>query len=394
MASSTPNLNLLKKNPATDGNDTFNIDTMLNQNWDKIDEAIGSIHLDIPDASLTVKGKVQLSSSTSGTSESLAATEKAVKAVNDSVNVHMADYVKHPAYATVVGTTGLTVTLSPAPTAYVDGMAIAIKIANTSTGATSLNVNGLGVKTIKKANGNDITAGNLKASSIYTVRYNATTGFFILQGEGGDYGTASAEDVRSTKNIGTDMGLVTGTLVTRSSTAQTITPGTTDIVKPAGIYDGAITIKGVVPFASQHTNFDKFSSLTGGAVGVWSTILNVTGKGYLLEAYAYNYAEIKITIDGLVSLWTYSQSGWGTGLFSIDGVPGNNAAGKLVGDNSNFPMGVTVNAQITPNAIRQYADVSCLMGAPIFFSTSLKVEVTNVGTGNQNIYYGMRGGFR
>ena len=41
MASYTDNLNLLKKNPLTDGNDTFNIQTMLNENWDKIDEAIG-----------------------------------------------------------------------------------------------------------------------------------------------------------------------------------------------------------------------------------------------------------------------------------------------------------------------------------------------------------------
>ena len=41
MASYTPNLNLLKKSPVTDGNDTFNVDTMLNENWDKIDEALG-----------------------------------------------------------------------------------------------------------------------------------------------------------------------------------------------------------------------------------------------------------------------------------------------------------------------------------------------------------------
>ncbi|ANF95982.1 hypothetical protein [Paenibacillus bovis] len=45
MASNTPNLNLLKKDPAVDGNDTFNIKTMLNDNWDKIDSAMG----DIPD---------------------------------------------------------------------------------------------------------------------------------------------------------------------------------------------------------------------------------------------------------------------------------------------------------------------------------------------------------
>lgn len=41
MASNTPNLGLLKKDPATDGNDTFNIQTMMNDNWDKIDKSIG-----------------------------------------------------------------------------------------------------------------------------------------------------------------------------------------------------------------------------------------------------------------------------------------------------------------------------------------------------------------
>lgn len=41
MASNTSNLNLLKKDPLTDGKDTFNIRTMLNENWDKIDEAHG-----------------------------------------------------------------------------------------------------------------------------------------------------------------------------------------------------------------------------------------------------------------------------------------------------------------------------------------------------------------
>lgn len=41
MASNTSNLGLLKKDPLTDGKDTFNIRTMLNDNWDKIDEFAG-----------------------------------------------------------------------------------------------------------------------------------------------------------------------------------------------------------------------------------------------------------------------------------------------------------------------------------------------------------------
>ncbi|MDR0268360.1 phage tail protein [Paenibacillus sp.] len=76
MASNTPNLGLLKKDPVTDSNDTFNIKTMLNDNWDKIDSAMGNIK--VPDASTAQKGIVQLSNATDGTRETVAATERAV----------------------------------------------------------------------------------------------------------------------------------------------------------------------------------------------------------------------------------------------------------------------------------------------------------------------------
>lgn len=83
MASNTPNLNLLKKDPIADGNDTFNIQTMLNENWDKIDAAVGEVReelgdIEIPPASLNEPGIVQLSNATNGTRENVAATEKVV----------------------------------------------------------------------------------------------------------------------------------------------------------------------------------------------------------------------------------------------------------------------------------------------------------------------------
>ncbi|MGG4046508.1 tail fiber protein [Paenibacillus favisporus] len=88
MSSNTPNLGLLKKDPMTDGNETFNIQTMLNDNWDKIDDKVGQMsdeigNITIPDASLTVAGKTMLSNSITGTRENVAATEKAVKLALD-----------------------------------------------------------------------------------------------------------------------------------------------------------------------------------------------------------------------------------------------------------------------------------------------------------------------
>lgn len=75
MASHTPNLDLLKKNPATDGNDTFNIETMLNENWEKIDAAVGQVKEEIADI------EIPLSDATNGTRSNVAASEKAVGVV-------------------------------------------------------------------------------------------------------------------------------------------------------------------------------------------------------------------------------------------------------------------------------------------------------------------------
>ncbi|AKA68561.1 hypothetical protein [Clostridium scatologenes] len=47
MASNTTRLNLYKANPVTDKDDTFNIDTILNDNWDKIDANVAKL-ADIP----------------------------------------------------------------------------------------------------------------------------------------------------------------------------------------------------------------------------------------------------------------------------------------------------------------------------------------------------------
>lgn len=101
-----------------------------------------------------------------------------------------------------------SVTPSPAPAALVAGLRVTVRINTTNTGAATLNVSGLGAKSILKGNGNSVAAGNLKANSVYTLVYSGSA--FILQGEGGG-GTALAEEIRSGKTATTDAGDVTGT---------------------------------------------------------------------------------------------------------------------------------------------------------------------------------------
>jgi hypothetical protein len=72
------------------------------------------------------------------------------------------------------------ITLSTAPTEYVDGMSIYFKANTANTGACSLNVNGLGAKAIKKLHDQDPGNNHIEAGSIVHVIYDATDGTFQL----------------------------------------------------------------------------------------------------------------------------------------------------------------------------------------------------------------------
>lgn len=126
---------------------------------------------------------------------------------------HVADYVKHPGYGvTTFSSPTYSVTLSPAPTQYVDGMGLILRLnADQVAGNAAINVNGLGAKNILNSKGFSVT--NLKKDGIYSFRYSTVKGAFILQGEGGEYGNAKEGDVVQGVTFGTEQGVKTGTLV-------------------------------------------------------------------------------------------------------------------------------------------------------------------------------------
>lgn len=151
---------------------------------------------------------------------------------------HSANYVKHPGVGTTTNSgNAYAVSLDPAPAAYTNGMGVVITVNADSTAAATLNVNGLGVRSIKKANGNAVI--NLKKDGVYTLRYNSVTEAFILQGEGGA-GNAQPGEVLSGKTFSNDTGDQTGTMPNRGTV--TITPTESDQILSAGYYSGG-TVK-------------------------------------------------------------------------------------------------------------------------------------------------------
>ena len=79
---------------------------------------------------------------------------------------------------TPAGTNTITVTAASGYTAYATGQILRIRPANSITGAATLNVNGIGAKSIRKINdiGTDsaLVSGDMLKARVYTVIYDAT----------------------------------------------------------------------------------------------------------------------------------------------------------------------------------------------------------------------------
>lgn len=125
-----------------------------------------------PNADTTTKGIVELATqaeilaktATGGTGAALVVTPD--KLPSTLVSDYKVDTGAADAYV---------ITPAPAITAYTVGQEFAFKAVNANTGASTLNVNALGVKTIKKKDGaTDLAAGDIAAGMIVKVMYDGT----------------------------------------------------------------------------------------------------------------------------------------------------------------------------------------------------------------------------
>ena len=85
------------------------------------------------------------------------------------------DYIRAEGYANDTGVANAyVITVSPVPTAYIAGQVFNFKAVNANTGASTLNVNGLGVKTLKKDVSVDLVTGDILDGQIVMCMYDGT----------------------------------------------------------------------------------------------------------------------------------------------------------------------------------------------------------------------------
>lgn len=148
---------------------------------------------------------------------------------------HIAE-VSHIKWIETIGGTAnaLTATIDGL-TSYKNGLAVSFPATSNSTAAVTLNINSLGAIPIKKANGTAFSIA--KANGVYTVRYRA--GAFILQGEGGEYGTATSAQVLTGFTFGTDNGLQNGIMTNRGAMTLIVTAQNQKATIPEGYHSGS-----------------------------------------------------------------------------------------------------------------------------------------------------------
>lgn len=200
--------------------------------------------------------------------------------LSNSFTSHKADNVQHMAYATATGTNAYIATITGI-TALTEGLSVKIKFTNANTGAATLNINGFGAKAIQKSNSNALSSGNIKAEQIVHLVYTGTV--FQLLGEGGEYGTAAAAQVLSPYTIGTESGLVAGTIPSKG--AAIITPGTADQTIAAGQYlSGIQTVKGDANLIGANILSGKSIFGVGGEVIAGKQFASGTVTGQIIAA--------------------------------------------------------------------------------------------------------------
>jgi len=170
-----------------------------------------------------------------------------IASLEQTVDTHLADSVKHNNYGFAVGTNMMSVSLPNDPSILLEGFTLRFKKEHTNTGAVTLRVNGSASIGIRKNNGAAIGAGEFKAGGIYTVCYSGTA--FILQGE-------------SEVNVG----------------KQIITPSNTNQAITKGIHDGTGYVYGSPNLVAS--NVRKNVNLFG-VTGTWEGDLGGMDTYYL-----------------------------------------------------------------------------------------------------------------
>lgn len=278
----------------------------------------------------------------------------------------------------------LTLSLTPAITAYSNGMVIRfVTGASANTGAATLAVNGLTATAIQ-LNGSALSAGTLAANTVYTVIYYNSAFHLFGQSAGSSGGVPRRQTVLSSA-VDSD-GLPTF-ISAGSGLSAAIAATTTPIVMtaangygPAGQIDliGRVTADATI---SSLTGAQSVSSITRSG----STATVTTGSAHNLvtgaEITMSGATQTEYNITAIVTV-----TGSTTFTYTVSGAPATPATGSPVYTVTNFLYGdiasggaVTLGKGLLPPAYQEGGTYSTTANQ---FTFNVKEMVGKVGNGS------------
>ena len=216
----------------------------------------------------------------------------------EMLDTHIGDYTLQVPYSVASGAANsYSVTLNPAMTSYSEGVAVAVKINENNTGASTININNLGAKSIRDPKGNVLTTGKLVANSIYTLRYNGVN--FILQGEGA-YGNATESDLLFGKKESIDAGEKICSYIPKPNLSicrysQKVISGTSSGFSVSYPYHlGILELNGFVAWSSTSGDNGKIGTLPANVTVSVNTTGNFTVTNYTGNSLTFKFIEFGV----------------------------------------------------------------------------------------------------
>ena len=189
-------------------------------------------------------------------------------------------------YAVDTGTANaMAVTMTPPLDTYMAGFPLRVAVAVTNTGATSINVGGLGARAVKRPDGSDLQPGDIVAGMIA----NLVDSGSVFQLQNALHGVAGTSNTFSVGiPYAADTGAVNAILAIYSPAITTITEGNYIAVKVAHTNTGAVTMA-VNALAALPLNRQDGQPLQAGDIFINETILIENhGTYYQLVSYVFS----------------------------------------------------------------------------------------------------------
>lgn len=222
------------------------------------------------------------------------------------------------------------ITLSPAPSAYVNGMIVSFKANTVNTGAATINVNSLGVKTIKKLHDQDLANGDIEANQFVTLIYDGTN--FEMQSQIANSASGSGTDTALAVGYGLVRSTVTNTITARVDTSGNNPPVTVAnlISKKLSAFAATTSAELAVVLSDETGSGGGFVRGTSPSITtpdiVTPTITSSSGANNTWSGYAISSGTAAVTITQWQVLYMDGSSTWrladanGSGTYPARGI--------------------------------------------------------------------------